>query len=307
MFFTPPQLQKLEQDWNGLAVRDWMIANVDVVLYISFLYLGFVFIGPKLFAKLVGTNPAAAAAAAGARSADGTGSPIVRRSMVVWNLALSIFSIFGTSTVTPVLLRNLANKGFYGATCDFKETEFYTTNVGFWMGIFALSKIPELVDTIFLVLQGKQELPFLHWYHHVTVLLFSWHTYCVGSSAYIWVAAMNYSVHSVMYLYFALAALGYKRVVRPLAPYITIIQILQMVVGCYVTIFALQELHGEGGRGCGVSPANMRIQLVMYASYLYLFSKMFVASYIRPPKRPTVGGPSSTAGVSNGSVEKKVK
>nr|CCC91522.1 unnamed protein product [Trypanosoma congolense IL3000] len=296
-FLTPPQLQQFADSWDGHAVRDWMIANVDVVLYISFLYLGFVFVGPKVFAKVTG---ATTVPAPGARSVDGTGSPAVRRAMVVWNLALSIFSIFGTSTVTPVLLRNLYNKGFYSATCDFKDTEFYNTDVGFWMGIFALSKIPELVDTVFLVLQGKQKLPFLHWYHHVTVLLFSWHTYCVGSSVYIWVAAMNYSVHSIMYLYFALAALGYKQVVRPLAPYITLMQIAQMVMGCYVTAFALLELHGEGGRGCGASPANMRMQLAMYSSYLYLFSEMFVASYIRPPKRA-----SAAAAPANGDVTMK--
>ncbi|KEG08311.1 putative fatty acid elongase [Trypanosoma grayi] len=271
-----------------------MIDNVDVAGYVAGGYLAFVFLGPRVFAKLTGRGNAAAAAAPQVRSEDGTGSPAVRQAMVVWNLLLSIFSIFGTSTVTPRLISNLASKGFYEATCKFTEEEFYTTNVGFWMGIFALSKMPELVDTIFLVLQGKPKLPFLHWYHHVTVLLFSWHTYCVGSSSYIWVAAMNYSVHSIMYLYFALAAMGHKRLVRPLAPYITIMQILQMVMGCFVSVYAMKESYD--GRGCGMTWSNMRIQLLMYTSYLYLFSEMFVKAYIFPPKRPAVA--------SNGSAKK---
>ncbi|KAH9597851.1 ELO family [Trypanosoma melophagium] len=297
------------EEWDGHAVRKWMIENVDVVGYIASCYLTFVFLGPRLFAKLTGNNnnnndnnnnnnnntnikPI--------RSEDGSGSPMVRRAMVVWNFGLSIFSIFGTSTITPTLIRNLMHKGFYSATCEFRDNEFYTTSVGFWMGIFALSKIPELVDTVFLVLQGKQKLPFLHWYHHVTVLLFSWHTYCVGSSAYIWVAAMNYSVHSIMYLYFALAALGYKRMVRPLAPYITLMQISQMVMGCFVTMYAMKESYGakeNGGRGCGMTWSNMRIQLLMYASYLYLFSEMFVKAHVFPPQRPA-------APVTNGSAKK---
>ena len=41
------------------------------------------------------------------------------------------------------------------------------------MYMFMLSKFPELVDTVLLVLRGRP-VPFLHWYHHITVLL-----YCV--------------------------------------------------------------------------------------------------------------------------------
>lgn len=44
---------------------------------------------------------------------------------------------------------------------------------GFWTTMFVLSKVPELGDTIFIVLR-KQPLIFLHWYHHATVLVYSW-------------------------------------------------------------------------------------------------------------------------------------
>jgi hypothetical protein len=42
--------------------------------------------------------------------------------------------------------------------------------------IFCISKVPELIDTLFIVLR-KQKLIFLHWFHHATVLIYSWYRY----------------------------------------------------------------------------------------------------------------------------------
>jgi len=47
-------------------------------------------------------------------------------------------------------------------------------------------------------------LQFLHWYHHITVLLFCWHSYAVTSSTGLYFVAMNFSVHAVMYGYYYL-------------------------------------------------------------------------------------------------------
>ena len=67
---------------------------------------------------------------------------------------------------------------------------------GFWTLAFVLSKLPELVDTAWIVAR-KRPLIFLHWYHHVTVLLFCWHCYVVRSSLGLPFMAMNFSVHAV--------------------------------------------------------------------------------------------------------------
>ena len=39
-------------------------------------------------------------------------------------------------------------------------------------------------------------------YHHITVLLFCWHSYATESSTGLYFVAMNYSVHAIMYVLF---------------------------------------------------------------------------------------------------------
>lgn len=58
----------------------------------------------------------------------------------------------------------------------------------------ALVQIPELGDTIFVVLR-KKPLIFLHWYHHVTVLLYCWHSYYEQTTYGLYFVSMNYTVH----------------------------------------------------------------------------------------------------------------
>ncbi len=41
----------------------------------------------------------------------------------------------------------------------------------------------------------KKPLIFLHWYHHVTVLLYCWHSYYEQTTYGLYFIAMNYTVH----------------------------------------------------------------------------------------------------------------
>jgi elongation of very long chain fatty acids protein 6 len=93
--------------------------------------------------------------------------------------------------------------------CFFSSSSFIESDrvSGFWTLAFVLSKVPELGDTVFIVLR-KQPLIFLHWYHHVTVLIYSWYSYSEYTAAARWFVVMNYIVHSVMYSYYAFKALG---------------------------------------------------------------------------------------------------
>jgi len=146
------------------------------------------------------------------------------------------------------------------------------------MALFVLSKFPELGDTVFLILRKKPVI-FLHWFHHTTVLLYCWHATLVTAAPGIWFASMNFCVHSVMYLYYMFMVTGMKWVVRPFAQSITIIQILQMVVGIVVTATSAYYHVTEGDEGCSVNGPNYRMGLAMYCSYCMLFVKLFMDKY----------------------------
>ena len=85
----------------------------------------------------------------------------------------------------------------------------YIPVVAFWSSLFKISKIIELGDTVFIV-RRKQPLIFLHWYHHITVLVYTWYGYTIRTSSGRWYLAMNYTVLSVMYSYYAMRALKYR-------------------------------------------------------------------------------------------------
>ena len=130
-------------------------------------------------------------------------------------------------------------------------------------------------DTIFIILR-KQKLIFLHWYHHITVLLYSWYSYKDVVAGGGWFMTMNYSVHSVMYSYYALRAAGF-RVSRKFAMFITLSQILQMLVGCVINYLVFQWMQHDQ---CHSHFQNIFWSSLMYLSYFVLFCHFFFEAYI---------------------------
>ena len=163
-----------------------------------------------------------------------------RKLLVVWNAALSIFSFCGMFRTVPHLLYNLGTNSLVDNICGTNgldpESNFGAFATGFWVQMFIFSKPFELFDTYFIVVR-KRPLIFLHWYHHVTVLLFCWHSYSFEASTGLFFVAMNYSVHAIMYGYYCLMALRIKpKWINPF--FITAAQVSQMVVGVTVSLLS---------------------------------------------------------------------
>lgn len=149
---------------------------------------------------------------------------------------------------------------------------------GFWTWLFVLSKLPELGDTVFIVLR-KQPLIFLHWYHHITVLIYSWFSYTEYTASARWFIVMNYFVHSVMYSYYALKALRFNPP-RAISMLITGLQLTQMIIGCAINIWAHSYLKTAGHSACNISDLNVKLSIAMYFSYFVLFARFFYKAYL---------------------------
>uniref|UniRef100_A0A2P2HWR7 Elongation of very long chain fatty acids protein n=1 Tax=Hirondellea gigas TaxID=1518452 RepID=A0A2P2HWR7_9CRUS len=248
-----------EKDFDTPAQRQWMRDNWQMCFYYVGTYMLIIYAGQFYMQNRQRFE--------------------LKSVLFTWNIFLAAFSIWGASRTLPELLYVLTNYGFHYSVC-IPGPSFLDNRVGgFWNWMFTLSKVPELGDTVFIVLR-KQPLIFLHWYHHVTVLLYAWYSYSDYIATARWFVCMNYLVHSVMYSYYALKALKFK-VSRFVAMFITTAQLAQMIMGAAVNIWAYQVK--QAGNECHVSYENIKISLIMYTSYFVLFAHFFRRAYMKKP------------------------
>lgn len=200
-----------------------------------------------------------------------------RNTLAAWNLLLSIFSAIGMARTLPNLLHNLASYSIRDNFCMDPRITYGSGSTGLWVQLFILSKFPELFDTFFIVIH-KKPLIFLHWYHHITVLLYCWHSYVTTSPPGIFFVVMNYSVHASMYFYYFLMAIKMRpKWLNPMI--ITTFQISQMIVGVAVTLTGFYYYSTD--KTCKIEKENNTAAFIMYGSYLFLFLQFFIARYYK--------------------------
>lgn len=204
----------------------------------------------------------------------------LKQPLIYWNLSLCLFSFIGALQTVPSLFKLIYNSDDFKDTICENPSQSWGQNP--WVGLFVYSKIPELMDTFFIIAR-KRPLIFLHWYHHVTVLLYCWHSYAVEAPQALYFVAMNYSVHAIMYGYYALSAMKIKPVWLP-PVMITATQIMQMMVGVIVQCKASYEYLYNSNESCSLNGTNIFWGGIMYASYLKLFSDFALKRYIPPIK-----------------------
>uniref|UniRef100_A0A0M3I644 Elongation of very long chain fatty acids protein n=1 Tax=Ascaris lumbricoides TaxID=6252 RepID=A0A0M3I644_ASCLU len=198
--------------------------------------------------------------------------------LFLWNLGLAIFSIIGVMRMTPEMWWSITANSLEYSICTASFAQGVT---GFWTEMFAMSKVMEFGDTAFIVLR-KRPLLFLHWYHHVTVLVYTWHAYKDHTASGRWFIWMNYTVHAFMYSYYALRAM-HVRLPKRAAMMVTVLQILQMVGGVTIGISILRIKMA--GRPCQQTWNNLYFSFTIYLSYFLLFCNFFYHAYLKKSNR----------------------
>lgn len=262
-----PTLGKTYMEWekyyDPIPVLTWMQERSYIPIGTIILYCTLCVVGKQLMA---------------------TKDPKKWRSyLAVWNFSLSLFSWIGASRTAPQLYHNLTTMTMRDNLCLDPQATYGSGSSGLWVQLFILSKFPELVDTLFIVMH-KKPLIFLHWYHHITVLAYCWHSYVSISPSGLFFVVMNYCVHAIMYGYYFLMAIRMKPKWLN-AMFITTAQISQMVVGVAVTIMAFYYYNTE--TECQIQKENNIAAFLMYGSYLFLFMQFFIGRYFQVKAKAT--------------------
>ncbi|KAI6224715.1 Elongation of very long chain fatty acids protein [Aphelenchoides besseyi] len=238
-----------------------------------------------------------------------------------WNFILAVFSIVGTIKLTPEFLTTVYNQGFEESYCHVRD--FTKGNNGYWVWLFIVSKMFELLDTVFLVLR-KRPLMFLHWYHHILTMVYAFFSYPLTPGFNRWGIYLNFLVHAFMYSYYFLRSMKIH-VPGIIAKFITTLQIWQFVisVGVLLHLGVLIYLQNnqripncpKGTVQCDFNPRIFVLATFMDVTYLALFINFFLQSYVfgggkakyRDAKNgKLVNGNAATHrnGVSNGKAKK---
>jgi elongation of very long chain fatty acids protein 6 len=209
---------------------------------------------------------------------------VLRQSLIIWNTLLAIFSTFGALRFGEEWYHVVTTRSFQDSVCLSVNPSGVAA---YWATCFVLSKVAELVDTVFIVLR-KKPLLFLHWYHHAIVLLYVWHAAIGLTAAGRWFMTMNYAVHSIMYTYYALASAGI-RLPRWIAMGVTTLQTSQMIAGVFISLYIARLKWTKDGNNpdfvCQQSNENLLFCLAIYASFAVLFMRFFARAYLTKSRR----------------------
>ncbi|EKX45910.1 hypothetical protein GUITHDRAFT_108361 [Guillardia theta CCMP2712] len=189
---------------------------------------------------------------------------VLKFPMQVYNLAqviLNVYMIWGlVSLSTP--------------TNIFGINKQYTAQLEYFVFVHYMSKFLDFFDTLFIILRGKekQQLTFLHVYHHASIgmiwgaMLYIGH----GNGTAAFGCLINSIIHCIMYSHYFWTSMGYT---NPFKKFITQAQLIQFAMciihACLVLAFET------------ILPRHLAwAQFVYHIQMLMLFGHFYRKSYI---------------------------
>ncbi|NWT04357.1 ELOV6 protein, partial [Mionectes macconnelli] len=197
----------------------------------------------------------------------------LRTPLTLWSFSLTVFSVIGAWRVWKQMAFLLLTKGFKQSVCS--QSVYVHPVSKLWIYLFAMSKLVELGDTVFIVLR-KKKLIFVHWYHHLTAAVVGWYGYDSMTAGFGWVTALNLSIHALTYFYYTVTAIGI-RVPSSMAMMITTSQMVQMMGFVIINVFVF---FWKDDKVCPITWPLLLISSWIYTSLLVLFSNFFFKTYL---------------------------
>lgn len=248
-------LKRIECEFDDKAAMRWMYKYWWLSFVFSAIYLFLIFAGRQYMKNRKPFE--------------------LRTALCMWSTGLAMFSIIAIYRIYPMFSNIYVQGGFEFTVCDMQYT-IGSQGRGLWAFLFPLSKLPELVDTAFIVLR-KSKISFLHCYHHISVFIYCWFSYAYPISTGIWFGTVNYFVHAVMYTYYAIKASG-RSPPRWVARCVTILQLSQMFFGIFLNYTAMRAFFL--GKTCGMNSFTVSISVFFYVTYAILFANFYYWTYI---------------------------
>lgn len=153
--------------------------------------------------------------------------------VIFHNVVLAIYSMWAFKGVFPLFVRGIWDKGLHEGLCDL-DGSLWNQALFTHCYLFYVSKYYELLDTAIIILKGRRA-TVLQIYHHAGVILVMYCACYCACAADVFIVWENSGVHSVMYTYYALTAMGFN---PPGKQYLTMLQIFQFLFGqLFVVIY----------------------------------------------------------------------
>ncbi|KAI6199520.1 Elongation of very long chain fatty acids protein [Aphelenchoides besseyi] len=194
-------------EYDHKTAEKWFRNNISLLFQALVLYLMFIVVARRYLRERKGFE--------------------LRGSLAIWNFALVIFSAIGFCKMLPTFIASYQRHGIVATYSTF--TEIQDGSCGYWTMLWRLSKIPEFVDTAFLVLR-KRKITFMHLFHHISTSIC---VFFVHEQFSEYNGLINYFIHAIMYTYFSLSALGFSMSPK-FAQFITTAQLIQFIISEFI-------------------------------------------------------------------------
>ena len=193
--------------------------------------------------------------------------PVLQSIAFAHSAALAVYSAWTCYNSFSIVYARFQTVGLYDTLCDANDELW--RDIRFWVIHFYISKYVEFGDTWIVLLKGRTPL-FLQTFHHAAAVVLTWGFIATSTTPVVIVLVLNAAIHTLMYSYYALAALGVRSTLKQ---HLTEAQIVQFLIYLGVT----GGLHWRDG--C-LSPAQSLVLLV-FQVFLVLLTLLFAQFYVK--------------------------